>query len=398
MKTCIAWLAVITVFTACKKSTIPDPAPAPVPRLTVADVSTTRQIADGNLRFFLILNRSSTNAVTVNYTLIDSTARSPRDYTQKSGTATIAAGQTSVLIEVTVKGNASQLREDNLIFNLRLSNPQGCTLDDSNAMGTIITENGTFLPTEDRGYSTPTTYPGYTLAWSDEFNGAAINASDWNFEIGNGSGGWGNNELEYYTNSSKNSFVSNGNLIIEARKEEMGGFNYTSTRMTTQNKRVFRHGRIDIRAKLPIGKGIWPALWMLGANINTIGWPACGEIDIMELVGNTPSTTHGTAHWKNIGGTNSSKTGSYNLSGGNFSQEFHVFSIIWEQDIIQWYVDDVLFTTVSATDVNPATYPFNSDQFFIFNLAVGGNWPGAPDNTTTFPKRMFVDYVRVFQR
>lgn len=390
-------LGSLLFFAACKKSSIPDPAPAPQPKLSVADASEIRKTTEGTIRFYLILTRASSDAVSVDYTLTDGTAKSPQNYTGSTGTVHFTANQTSVQVEVPVKADPTNLREDNLYFTITLSNPKFCTLSNTSAKGTIITENGTYLPTDNTGYSTPETYPGYTLAWSDEFNGSAVNAADWNFETGN-NGGWGNNELEYYTNSAKNSLVSNGNLIIEARKESMGGFNYTSARMTTKDKKAFRYGRIDIRAKLPIEKGIWPALWMLGANIDAVGWPACGEMDIMELVGHEPSAVHATMHWKNAGGGHSSKTSTYTLNSGNFSQQFHVFSMIWEQDLIRCYVDDVLHNTISLTDVSPAAYPFNADQFFIFNVAVGGDWPGAPASTTVFPKRMFVDYVRVFQQ
>jgi beta-glucanase (GH16 family) len=164
--------------------------------------------------------------------------------------------------------------------------------------------------------------------------------------------------------------------------------------MTTQDKKFFKFGRIDIRAKLPVGKGIWPALWMLGTNINSVGWPACGEIDIMELIGTYPERVTGTMHWS---GTSQSKGLNYSLSTGDFSQQFHAFSIIWTQDNIQWFVDDQLYLSASSADVGVAAYPFNADEFFIFNVAVGGNWPGSPDNSTLFPQRMFVDYVRVFQ-
>jgi beta-glucanase (GH16 family) len=219
----------------------------------------------------------------------------------------------------------------------------------------------------------------------------------WNQETGNGSGGWGNNELEYYTSSTKNTFLSNGNLVIEARKEPIGGFNYSSGRMTTQNKKTFTFGRIDIRAKLPVGKGIWSALWMLGSNISGVGWPACGEIDMMELIGTYPGRVYGTMHWKSSSGVHASKGSEFNLPAGNFSQQFHVFSTSWSPDTIKCLVDDQLYLTVTKTDAGAANYPFNAPQFFIFNVAVGGDWPGPPDTGTTFPQRMFVDYVRVFQ-
>jgi beta-glucanase (GH16 family) len=167
--------------------------------------------------------------------------------------------------------------------------------------------------------------------------------------------------------------------------------------MTTQGKKTFKFGRIDIRAKLPVSKGLWPALWMLGANITSVGWPLCGETDIMELVGTAPSTVVGTLHWGIAGGSHMSKGANYVLSSGDFSKEFHVFSIIWQQNSIQWLIDDQSYLTVNSDYVGSDVYPFNADQFFIFNVAVGGNWPGPPDYTTVFPQRMFVDYVRVFQ-
>lgn len=381
---------------SCKKKG--DDAPPPVvPVLKIDPASQARNTTGSIMRFTLSLNRTTTVPVSVHYELNDGTATAPAHYTDASGTITIPANQATAQLEVQIKGDPTNTRENNLEFTVALSQPVGAVLGVTSVTGTILTENGTNFVTDNTGYSTPINQPGYTLVWNDEFDGNALNLNVWNQEIGNGASGWGNNELEYYTNSTKNTFVSNGNLIIEARKENIGGFNYSSGRMTTQGKKTFTFGRIDIRAKLPVGKGIWPALWMLGSNITTVGWPECGEIDIMELVGTNPSRTHGTAHWKTQNGSPINKGGSYNLPSGNFSQQFHVFSIVWEQDIIKWYVDDQLFFTLYKTDVNPANYPFNAPHFFIFNVAVGGNWPGPPDATTQFPQRMIVDYVRVFQ-
>ena len=384
---------------SCKKSGETPPAPPPpatIPEITIQDVSQPRSAANATMQFYLILNKSTTNTVSVDYTLIDGTATSPKDYVTLSGTATIPANQTSSTIDVQIKGDPTNLRQSNLQFSVQLSNPKLCTITSATAKGTILTEDGTYLPTDNAGYTTPLTYTGYTLAWSDEFSAASLDLAVWNQEIGNNNG-WGNNELEYYTNSLKNVFQSNGNLIIEARKEPMSGFNYSSARLTTQNKKNFKFGRIDIRAKLPVGKGIWPALWMLGANISTVGWPACGEMDIMELIGTYPARVSGTMHWKNSGGTHASMGSNYSLSSGDYSQQFHVFSMVWAQDIIKCYVDDQLYLTVTNADVGASNYPFNANQFFIFNVAVGGAWPGSPDATTAFPQRMFVDYVRVFQ-
>lgn len=392
----ILLIAGTSVLLSCKKKGDPSAPPA-VPVIKIDDASLARTATAGIMRFNVSLNKTSASSVSVDYTLADGSATSPKDYTAATGKITVPAGQTTAQLEVQIKGDPTDMRQTNLEFTVQLSNAQGCAIGVQSAKGTIITEDGSNLTTDNTGYSTPITQPGYTLIWNDEFSGTSLDLGVWNQEIGNGSGGWGNNELEYYTNSTKNTLVSNGNLIIEARKESVGGFNYSSGRMTTQNKKTFTFGRIDIRAKLPVGKGIWPALWMLGANIPTVGWPSCGEIDIMELVGTFPGRTHGTMHWKPVTGTNTSKGAEYNLSSGNFSQQFHVFTIIWTLDMIKWYVDDQLFLTTTKADVGAANYPFNAPEFFIFNVAVGGNWPGPPDASTTFPQRMFVDYVRVFQ-
>ncbi len=246
----------------------------------------------------------------------------------------------------------------------------------------------------DDGYSTPPAYDGMSLLWSDEFNGNQLDESSWTYEIGTGSNGWGNNELQYYR--SENTSLDNGYLTIEARNEAFGGNQYTSSRIVTMDKLSFRYGRVDIRAKLPKGQGIWPALWMLGSNFKSVGWPACGEIDIMEMVGGSTgdAKVYGTLHWDNEG-SKADFGGSYSLSSGIFNDKFHVFTIIWDANEIKWYVDDVLFHTA---DITPAALSeFHENQFFIFNVAVGGDWPGSPDASTIFPQQLKVDYIRVFQ-
>ena len=381
---------------ACKKKGDDTPPPV-VPVLKIEDASQPRTTTGSVMRFTVSLNKTTTVPVSVDYKVTDGTAKSPADFTAATGTVTIPANQSTTELEVTIKGDPADTRQNNIYFTVELNNPKGCTIGVQSATGTIITENGLSITTDNSGPTSPMTYPGYTLVWNDEFSGSTLDPNVWNQETGNGQNGWGNNELEYYTNSTKNTFVSNGNLVIEARKESLNGFNYTSGRMTTQNKKQFTFGRIDIRAKLPVGKGIWPALWMLGSNITTVGWPSCGEIDIMELVGTYPGRVYGTMHWKPVTGSSTNKGGQFDLSSGNFSQQFHVFSIIWKQDMIQWLVDDQVYFTGTKADVGAANYPFNAPQFFIFNVAVGGNWPGSPDANTVFPERMFVDYVRVFQ-
>jgi hypothetical protein len=252
------------------------------------------------------------------------------------------------------------------------------------------------IPVE-QGYITPLNYEGYTLMWNDEFEGSTISASNWVFETGTGCPqlcGWGNNELQYYR--KENAWVEGGVLTIEARNENFMGSNYTSSRMKTQGNKSFMYGRVDIRALLPKGQGIWPALWMLGNDITSVGWPKCGEIDIMEMVGGSgrEKTVHGTLHWDNNGHVQTGN--SYSLQNGTFATEYHVFTIIWDESFVTWYVNDNKYYQVNITPDHMTE--FHQEFFFIFNIAVGGNWLGNQDVTTVFPQKMKVDYIRVFQK
>ena len=260
---------------------------------------------------------------------------------------------------------------------------------------TVAGSGSTLIPSS--GYSSPLSYSGYTLVWQDEFDSTAI-SPNWTFEIGNGNWGWGNNELEYYR--QENASLVEGCLVITAKEESIGGYNYTSSRMITREAKSFKYGRIDIRAALPSGQGLWPALWMLGDNISTVGWPSCGEIDIMEMIGGSTSNQgderiHGTGHWSNNG--NHAYTGGSIAvpNGSSYQDEFHVYSIIWDENAITWYRDDVQYYSLDITGSDKTE--FHEKFFFIFNVAVGGNWPGSPNSQTTFPQRMAVDYIRVFQ-
>lgn len=258
----------------------------------------------------------------------------------------------------------------------------------------VVTVNEIVNPV---GYTTPESYAGLSLVWQDEFSGTSLNENFWTHEIGTGcpNCGWGNNELEYY--QPKNTSVADGYLTIRAKKEPMGGMSYTSSRIITKGKKSFKFGRVDIRALLPKGQGIWPALWMLGTNISTVGWPKCGEIDIMEMIGGGPgrdNRTYGTAHWDQAG--YKTNGGNYTLTDGkNLSDQFHVFSIVWDATSIKWYIDDILYHTLDTT--SGEMDEFRNEFFFIINVAVGGNWPGSPDATTLFPQKLIVDYIRVFQ-
>lgn len=225
-----------------------------------------------------------------------------------------------------------------------------------------------------------------TLVWSDEFEGTAVNTSNWNYDIGGG--GWGNNEKQYY--QAANATVANGNLVITAKKQRVKANNYTSARLKTQGKREFTYGKIEARIKLPIGQGLWPAFWMLGANINTVSWPKCGEIDVMEHI-NTENTTYGTLHWDNNG------YASYGGSTNTTPADYHVYAVEWDAAAIRWYVDGVKFHEANILNSINGTEEFHRPQFILLNVAVGGNWPGQTIDNSKLPASMYVDYVRVYQ-
>lgn len=245
----------------------------------------------------------------------------------------------------------------------------------------------------------------YQLVWSDEFDGETIDRSKWSFDLGNGCEisedlcGWGNNELEYYTDREENAFIRDGNLVIRAIKElpfYQGEHAYTSARMVTKEKGDWTYGRIDVSAKLPIGRGMWPAIWMLPTDNLYGGWPKSGEIDIMENIGSEPQRTFGTIHYgHDFWRFNSS---GYELESETFSDDFHLFSVLWKDDCIKFLVDgNAIENPNSRTSTLPTTWPFDQRFHLLLNVAVGGNLPGNPDASTSFPQEMEIEYVRVYQ-
>jgi beta-glucanase (GH16 family) len=232
--------------------------------------------------------------------------------------------------------------------------------------------------------------PGSELLWADEFNlDGAPDPTKWKYDIGTGSGGWGNQELQYYTNRPENSIVSNGSLKITAKRENFMGMGFTSARLLTQDKFAFKYGKIEVKAKLPAGVGTWPAVWMLGNNIKTVGWPACGEIDIVEHRGSELNKIFGTLHYPGRSGGNAN--GSTRLIS-NATTEFHIYTVEWYADAIRFYVDNQLFHSVA----NSPSLPFNHDFFLLANLAMGGTFGGAVDpnfNSAT----MEIDYIRIYK-
>ncbi|WP_052694998.1 family 16 glycosylhydrolase [Hymenobacter sp. AT01-02] len=238
-------------------------------------------------------------------------------------------------------------------------------------------------------------YNQYTeLKWSDEFDTGSLDQSKWVYE--QGGGGWGNNELQNYTNSTDNTFLSGGNLVIQARQQQSGNNAYTSARLITKGKQSFQFGRIDVRAKVPKGKGVWPAIWMLGDNIDQNNWPLCGEIDILELRGSRPMELLSTMHFGNSVADHRFK-GTTQTLAIDLSEDFHTYSVVRSKDLLRFYLDGAAtpYYTFTSSDASP--FPFNNPFFLILNVAVGGNFDGNPDGTAVFPKQMQVDYVRYYQ-
>lgn len=240
----------------------------------------------------------------------------------------------------------------------------------------------------------------WRLVWSDEFkqpDGSAPDPQKWAYDTGGN--GWGNEELEYYTSRTNNVRIEGGKLVIEARKEGFENRNYTSGRLTTLKKFSATYGRFEARIKIPYGQGVWPAFWLLGTNLVSVGWPACGEIDIMENVGNEPGTVHGTVHGPGHSGAYSVGGPSTLPRGAALAKDYHNFAVECEPNRITWYLDGNAYFTVTPSNL-PKNSPwiFNKPKFLILNLAIGGKWPGNPDATTRFPQRMIVEYVRVYER
>lgn len=232
------------------------------------------------------------------------------------------------------------------------------------------------------------------LVWSDEFDGTSVNTDNWSYELGDS--GWGNNEWQFYTDEESNAEVSDGTLKIVAREEQYQGANFTSARLRTRGKVDITTGRIEARIKVPTGQGIWPAFWMLPSNERFGGWPLGGEIDIMELVGHEPDQIHGTIHFGGRWPFNQQSGQSYS-NGNNWPDEFHIYGVEWKADEIVWTVDGVPFSVRTPTNLGEYPWRFDRPFHFLLNVAVGGNWPGYPDETTQFPQVMEVDYVRVYQ-
>jgi beta-glucanase (GH16 family) len=243
--------------------------------------------------------------------------------------------------------------------------------------------------------------PGWTLTWSDEFDGpegSAVDGTKWGHDVGGG--GWGNQELELYTDGTQNAYLSGGTLVIEADRASAqagacwyGACEYTSARITTQGKFAQAYGRFEASIQIPSGKGLWPAFWLLGDDVNQVGWPACGEVDVMENAGAVPGVNHGSLHEPGNPPLTATYTAPASLAAG-----YHTYAIDWSPDTFWFYVDDDLYETQASEGPAGAAWPFDHPFFILLNVAVGGTFGGAPDATTVFPQTMRVDWVRVYQQ
>ena len=382
-------LSALAIFSQCR----PEEAPPVVPEVRFPiDISLEESEENSVFSFPVVLNQSTTRDILIHFETKELTALEGEDYIPVADSLIIPAGTASASISVEIV--VDEFIEEDEQFRLVLTGSKNAILSGGvqEAIGTIRNDDST-IPVTDEGYMSASSYPGKTLVWSDEFEGESIDLSNWTYDLG--ASGWGNQELQNYTSNSENAHVANGNLMIVAIDE---GTHYTSARMKSIDLQEFQYGRIDVRAVLPKGQGIWPAIWMLGANFPSAGWPACGEIDIMELIGNAPSTVHGTVHYGPDWTQHNYTGGGTSIpSNQTFSDAFHVFSIDWDQNGITWLLDDQPFYSVDNSVTGSHPYPFDNPFFFIMNIAVGGEWPGYPDATTEFPQFMAVDYVRVFQ-
>ena len=369
-----------------------------IPLVTISDIS----FNEGNggtssAEIIVSLDVAAPKQLSITWSTIEGSAKHGSDLVAVTN-QTLNFAQNEKQQRIIVSIVADDLKEADEIFQIKIQGGSDVSIL-KNTIAATIKNDDTKIAFNNAGYEAASSYTGYTLAWSDEFNTNLLSTDSWTYENGDGCPalcGWGNNELQYYAPPPNNLYFQDGKMIIEAKAESFGGKNYTSARIKTQGKKSFKFGRIDIRAILPKGKGIWPAFWMLPQDNVFGGWPRSGEIDMMENIGSEPNRVSGTLHFGPGPGSIWISRG-YTLPSGQFADQFHVFSLEWVQDEIRWYVDDNLYTTISKADLGGNNYPFNEKFYFLINLAVGGNLPGPPDATTVFPQYLIIDYIRIYQ-
>lgn len=383
----------LLVISSCDDSNISDDR---LPEVSAESITVAETNQNQEISLEISIDKPSTQEIIINYNTSNGSALAGSDFRSiQSERVVIPAGEITASITLTILGD--EFKEDPEHFIVNLSSAINASISTDEIKITItdtdtLVEPGTSITFE--GYESPLEYEGYNLVWQDEFEADQL-SDDYTFEIGTGSNGWGNNESQYYR--EENTRLEDGYLVIQAKEENFQGQEYTSSRIITEGKKEFKYGRFDIRARMPYGQGLWPAIWMLGSNFRQVGWPHCGEIDIMEMIGGQgrEATVHGTVHWQSDNGY-ASFTNSEELIDATLAEKFHVFSIIWDENSITWLIDNEPYGTIDTTPAH--LDEFREEFFFIFNVAVGGNWPQYPDETTTFPQEMWIDYVRVFQK
>ncbi|HFA47720.1 MAG TPA: glycosyl hydrolase family protein [Bacteroidetes bacterium] len=388
-------LLLLFLFSACKKKNVIPPTVVAKPKIEISDITFSE--GDNNETLINVSLTGTLEALSfVEYNTVAGTAKEGEDFEPVSGVLAFTKDETSHNQKIFIEILDDDKFEEEEFFEIHFTADTLVNLMTDKITVTILDNDVQLTDNDFPGYATPMEYEGWNLFWSDEFGGNELDLNNW---IQADRGNWFNNELQYY--SPNNTEVGNGIMTITAKPEIIDNHNYTSSRMWSHHKIFFKYGRIDIRAKLPYSQGLWPALWMMGENRDTVGWPQCGEIDIMELRGNTPNTVSSTVHFKNQGGDHYNPPAKrYELNSGDFSDEFHVFSMIWDEHKIEFLVDDNLYNSISHTSI----YYYNNDNPFLknfyvlMNVAVGGNFGGDPDATTVWPQTMKVDYVRVFQK
>ena len=324
---------------------------------------------------------------------------SPSAYVIPASSGNLLSSSSEIAIESSATSSSSIIlssdsRDDSAGSSTKSSDSRNSS---SSAAGQSSSSSEMVSPSSSETTSSSNAEPVTQYLWHDEFDGETIDTSKWTFEIGTGAGGWGNNEWEYYTDRKENAYVKDGVLHIRAQKEDYEGQNYTSARMLTKGKFSFKYGTVEARIALPTGKGIWPAFWMLGENFDTVGWPACGEIDIIEAV-NTENKIYGTNHW-----ANGSEYATYGNNTGNYRDQkfelditqFHTYKFTWDEKYIRMYVDDFMYHEILIENNEGDTEEFHKPFFFLLNVAVAGNWPGFEVDDSQFPNEMLVDYIRV---
>lgn len=385
----LSWFifSIIIFSFSCKKS-------EELPKITIESTTITESNETQTLTLKVFLSRSSSNNIVGKVSTRERSALAEEDFVKQNRTSLeIPAGELEASFTVEILGDFSY--EPDEYFFVLFDEISGAE-PSADAFRIDILNDDADSNALLQGPDSPEEYAGMDLIWRDEFVNNELNSSNWTQEFGDN---WFNNELQTYTDEGRNTWIQNGNLIIEARNEPSpyGGNNqYTSARIITENKFEFQYGRVDIRAAMPEGQGLWPALWTLGANISEVSWPKCGEIDILEMLGGgTENIAHNALHWQ--GDVDKESHGNaYTIPSGSLHGEFHVYSIIWDETSITYLIDNVErdVINIEASDMTE----FHLPHFLIMNVAVGGDWPGSPDATTVFPQQMIVDYVRVFQK